>query len=586
MNTKFKICLIVLFTSLCGLNSCKQYYDPPLVFEPDPGQNLSRDRKVLLISIDGLAGLELKKYTPANMTKMLANAKYTYEGIADANTHDAASWTTLLSGKGSSKHGVTGNSFIAGEDGDDDDIHGHEGNGTSTGYISVYQRLLETGRSLKTLSVSSWNELDQYLFNLSDENGVVASDEAVKTKAVDRIKNGEDNLAFSVINFRDVNEAGKSGGFSLNNAAYKAALDQIDGYIGEILKAVSERKRNTKEDWLIIVTSNHGGIDRSYGGATFEERKVPLIFYNANFVKQEFVVESLGQFVQLGGPWGTPIRALVPADKATVFNFGTTGEYTVQLKINLKDRGGVWPGFFGKKGTTENTGSNPGWAFMFHDPVGGPNWRPIVGHQSAAPVSQLGSTPVKLQEWTTITMKIFEKDGKRYAKNFTNGSTPATAMEITGRNLQNNEPLILGGMKSWQSGNTANFDVSDIRIYKAALPDDYIVNTFCKGETKAGDEYYDKLIAYWPIREGSGDLLKDVVGGADFVFERSPLWSILPANFCNVQVEDKATNTQILLNAVDILPQVFYWLNVKTADSWGLEGKVFLDAYEKEFIGK
>ncbi|BDW78589.1 hypothetical protein BFINE_43840 [Bacteroides finegoldii DSM 17565] len=61
-------------------------------------------------------------------------------------------------------------------------------------------------------------------------------------------------------------EAGKSGGFSANNANYITALQHIDAYIGEFLQAIDERKNAFYEDWLVVVTSNHGGKeDGSYG---------------------------------------------------------------------------------------------------------------------------------------------------------------------------------------------------------------------------------------------------------------------------------------------------------------------------------
>lgn len=571
MNAKFKIWLIVLLTGLYTLNSCKQYYDPPLVFEPDPGQNLTKDRKVLLISIDGLAGLELKKYTPANITKMLANAKYTYEGIADANTHDAASWTTLLSGKGSSKHGVTGNSFIAGEDGEDDDIHDHEGNGTSTGYISVYQRLLETGRSLKTLSVSSWNELDQYLFNLSDENGVVASDEAVKNKAVDRIKNGEDNLSFSTINFRGVNDAGKSGGFSVENVRYKVALDQIDGYIGEILKAVSERKRIEMEDWLVILTSNHGGKDNSYGGATLEERKVPIIFYNSNFSKLEFKIPAFTN----GFRARNGINASIVATEAGRYNIGTSGDYTIQLKLMVHQFGTLNPAIISKQNNTGN--SDDGWSFIHN---GGIGWRfKIKGTQVTS------GQKFDVGKWYTLTARIYMDGATRKAQVFTDGEMAAEGNLGTAQG-NSTVPLNVGYSASYVGGALIQ-SVKDVKIYDTALPVDHIKQTYCRSENGNSDIYKSNLIGAWSVGDGIGNkLANDVLGAPDFAINGAYSWEFMQNDFCKLLTGEEDTKDEKLLYSVDILPQIFYWLHVTTADSWGLEGKVFLDAYEKEFIGK
>ncbi|KGE15667.1 alkaline phosphatase family protein [Sphingobacterium deserti] len=578
---KFKLFFTAVVVGSVLFGSCKSYFDPPLVFEEDPGPNTEKARKVLLISIDGLSGIELQDYMPTQLSTLLEHSKYTLDGIADANTGDASTWTTMLSGLGSGRHGVNGNDFDA--DVTDPDNPNHEGGGDG-GFIPVYQRLLETGRLYQSLSVTSWDLLYDNLFPLSDQRVLVQSDEEVKLTAVDSIKNSGDRLTFSTINFRSVNAAGIAGGFSLENAAYKAALDQVDTYIGEIVDAVEARQNYARENWLIIITSNHGGTDNSYGGASFEERKVPVIFYNERFEPLRLRAPDLGQFVSLTGPWSAPVRAAVPADKATAFNFGTAGGYTVQLKMKLKNRGDRWPTFFGKKKSSNYVNAEPGWLFMFYDPKEKPTWSPFIGDESGASINTSSNRGINTDQWTTLTMKIYEENGKRYVQGFTDGDKHEI-FEITGRNLENNEPLILGGMAGWIS-TTATFDVSDIRIYNAALPDEYITSTYCQAGLTEEDNYYKDLIAYWPIKEGAGGLLEDVIGDADFVFERPAIWTIGERNFCNLPPVADSENPQRIINQVDILPQIYYWLNMEPFDSWGLEGTVFLNAYEREFVGE
>lgn len=570
--------LLVVLIVLIIAGSCQKFADPALVFEEEPDVVVQKARKVLIISVDGLSGIELEKYVPQNIQKLLEHSKYTFSGMADAQTGDASTWATMLSGKSSANHGVHGNSFE--EEIDEDDPHGHNSSGGATGYVTFFLRLLEQGKNLKSFSATSWTELDENVMAYADTRILKSNDEEVKMIAIDTLKTN--NISFGVINFRDVNDAGVAGGFSLDNPAYKAAIDKVDSYIGEIRNAIESRSNFENEDWMIIVTANHAGTGNEYGGASFEERKVPIILYNANFVGQEFETPELAQFARLSGSWSAPVRALVPAEKATAFNFGTTGEYTVQLKMNLKSRGSSWPGFFGKKATTENTNARPGWAFMLYDPAESPKWRPFIGHQTSGPVSQLSNLQLQLEEWTTLTMKIYEADGKRYVRGFTNDNVH-TDFEITGRDLNNNEPLILGGMPGWIS-TTPTFDVSDIRIYNTALSDEYIKNTYCQDGTTASDTYYSNLIAYWPIKEGVGNLLKDIVGNADFVFERPTSWMISSPNFCNIPLNEDDARNQVLVYSIDILPQIAYWMGVTPQDSWALEGKLFLDRYEAEFL--
>ena len=40
---------------------------------------------------------------------------------------------------------------------------------------------------------------------------------------------------------------------------------------------MKNRSTFKNEDWLIIITSDHGGSKRSHGGQSIEEKKIPII---------------------------------------------------------------------------------------------------------------------------------------------------------------------------------------------------------------------------------------------------------------------------------------------------------------------
>jgi len=43
-------------------------------------------------------------------------------------------------------------------------------------------------------------------------------------------------------------------------------------------------------------------------------------------------------------------------------------------------------------------------------------------------------------------------------------------------------------------------------------------------------------------------------------------------------------DSEVLIQNVDLAAQVFYWLEVRPNENWGLEGSVFLSKYELEFL--
>jgi len=453
---KYNRNLIFFFSAvflLCLTAGCKKYFDPPLIFEKEPISSLKKDRKVLLISIDGLSGLELRKYMPPVMKSLLVNAKYTLDNFSDKNTGDASSWTTMLSGKSSTKHGVLGNSFEG--DGDEENPQGNSSNNISTGYITVYQRLLESGRILKSLSVSPWNDLDQQLFNLSDENGTVSSDLAAKEKAVDRIQNGPDRLAFAVINFRNLIKVGVENGFSMDNDAYKLSLDEIDGYLGEIIAAVKAREKYATEDWLIIVTSNHGGIGTDYGGSSFEERKVPVIYYNLNFQPLELLAPQLKNSLRLSTK-GNVETPLITATNSLPYDLQNKKEYTIMFKVfnNGLPSASNHAVVLGR--TTHAYSANRGWHFMIEGSSSGNRYRCLLGPGSGTSRINV-SNPISAQVnvWETVVLTLYFRDGKRYGQLYINGN-PGPEVDVTGQNLETNAANFFIGSGNVSSIGTFN----------------------------------------------------------------------------------------------------------------------------------
>lgn len=56
------------------------------------------------------------------------------------------------------------------------------------------------------------------------------------------------------------------------------------------MQAIDERKNAFYEDWLVVVTSNHGGKeDGSYGGNSAEERNTFGIFYYPHYTEQKML---------------------------------------------------------------------------------------------------------------------------------------------------------------------------------------------------------------------------------------------------------------------------------------------------------
>ena len=68
----------------------------------------------------------------------------------------------------------------------------------------------------------------------------------------------------------------------------------IDGYVGRIVDAIKEA--GIYENSIIIVTADHGGINKGHGGKTMEEMETPFIIAGKNIKKGGAFEESMMQF--------------------------------------------------------------------------------------------------------------------------------------------------------------------------------------------------------------------------------------------------------------------------------------------------
>lgn len=571
---KMMVAVLLLTVVACG-----KYYDPPMIFEEPPSGERPKDRKVLLISIDGLPGAVLSQSVPTNIASLLDNAKYSFDGFSDADTGDAASWTTMMAGTSSGRHGVHGNSYDPEDPDDPDDTH----NAPIIQYTTVFQRVLETGRRLKSLSVTSDASTDEYLFAFSDHRVIATSDLAVKDSAVNAISQTRE-LSFAVVNFRELLNIGKEGGFSRDNGAYVAALTTIDGYVGEIMTALRGRSTAAHEDWMVIVTSNHGADGDSYGGGSIEERTIPVIYHNANFQRLEFekanVVNSL--VISTKGDVQTPTISAVNSDTYDIKN---TGEYTIMFKVKNRTLPGGDSHAVILGRTNAAYGSPRGWQFMVQGANQSHRYRCLLGNGSATIAFVVhGTTRARANEWDAIALKIYADGGNRYARIYVNGEPAPDPVDITGRNHESAvaNMFVGSGNLSPQSVGTFNGEVNDLVFVNKVLSDEEIVAFSCLSEVGSSVPYWVNVTGYWPMKEGSGGTLAnyaDASVNTDFSFDRSRhFWSLGEAWACS------DTDASVILWSIDLLPQIFYWMNIEPHTSWGLEGSIFLDKFEREFI--
>jgi len=106
--------------------------------------------------------------------------------------------------------------------------------------------------------------------------------------------NEDNDYDLICVDFTGIDKAGHSYGFD-DNEHYRSALQIVDSYTVDLLDSIKHRKTFDKEDWLIILTTDHGGRLRNHGEQTPLERitwtavnkKIEITDELINYVKQD-----------------------------------------------------------------------------------------------------------------------------------------------------------------------------------------------------------------------------------------------------------------------------------------------------------
>lgn len=215
-----------------------------------------------MIGIDGLRA-DVVGMTPLPAIRRL-QAMGTYSFWANVQSSASAvsgpGWSSMFTGVEPSKHLVDGN-------GDLNDI----------AYPTVF-KLVKDNFGMKIAASVSWSPLVTQIIDHEnsatlDASYLASNDDAMAAKAEEWILSEEYDFVF--VDFDGPDAAGHSTGFDGYATVYQNRVRTTDALIGKLLDAVVNT--SSGEEWLIVVTSDHGGEGTGHGSEDAYNRKIPFM---------------------------------------------------------------------------------------------------------------------------------------------------------------------------------------------------------------------------------------------------------------------------------------------------------------------
>lgn len=561
--------ILSVVTVVVSWMACNKGYDRVLGKKDytDTTSAVAKNPKVLYIIVDGARGQSVRDANPPNIMGLTSDAIYCWNTVTDTSIGGLTNWADLLTGVHKEKHKVIG---------------GDVANSDLADYPIIFKYIRERNPNFRIAAFCSSDSLSKGLITDATVNKSYGGDDAaVQAGAISEL--GIDSTGLVMVEYGEVDAAGKKYGYDNSFPEYKSAILNVDGYIGKLLDALKKRKNFAGENWMVVVTSNHGGaftIDPGQDDHTilsdprinsFVIFSTPI--YLASFIDKPYTGNRYsGKAVELHGADSLAINATVP-DDLNDYDFADSVDFTIEFKIKTTANGNgysyQYPSILSKRASFDP--GVPGWCIFLEDQ----HWQINFGQVGKGNI-QVSGNDISDGNWHDIAVVVYISGAQRLVRTFTDGNFNNSGDITSMGNLNTPAPLTMGFLPG-SITNPADVYMTEVRIWNAALADATISQFAC--ETSLPDDHPNKnnLIGYWPAVDGQGGVIKDQSTlQHDFILSGAYSWNAFNDLICAPAGSDLASQ---MPQPVDVPTQILSWLQIPTFSQWGLDGRVWTTNY-------
>jgi len=520
--------------------------------------------KVLYIIADGARGESVRDAEAPNINSLLEHSIHTWKSLSDENAEgDGANWANMLTGVGQDKHRIVGNQFE---------------NNNLQDFPVVFRRVKQAVPNSDIRTFTTSPQFHEYLTQGADVRQVLGDDQAVKDAVIQAL--AVDTITFVTGHLSDIDAAGAAHGYDLSVPEYRDAILRFDSQIGEILAALRARPEYAQENWLVVITSSRGGDfeipEHQNDNTIFSNPKVNTFTimhasrYSTRFIGTPYLGNRFqGDFVRFSGQR----KAQVTAGDNSIYNLGTTA-FTIELKVkkNIGPNNNYrfyYPSILGKRPEWSSGWASNGWVIFLEDNF----W--MFNARGPGDGNQIRGAALADATWNSIAVVGVIRDNQRYIRTYTNGNFD-NETNVTGWGSFDNDALLTMGYIQGNGHGEPDVYLSDVRIWKVALPDDVIRQYSCEVGVDPGHPYFDFLAGHWMVVGDSEDTIHDSgpLGSHMTLSGGDVSWDRLAEYLCAPSSDDLGT---FVPRSVDIPAQIVSWFRIARQESWQFDGRVWLD---------
>ncbi|TWF39107.1 type I phosphodiesterase/nucleotide pyrophosphatase [Chitinophaga polysaccharea] len=239
-------------------------------------------KHVILIGMDGFGAYCFPKVDNPNMKQMMQDGAWTLQARSVLPSSSAVNWASMVMGAGPELHGYTE------WDSKKPELPSRELDQYGM-FPSIYTLLREQKPSSEIGVIYSWSGIG-YLFPKAAVNKDMAchdNDSLATAAAITYIKEKKPDFLF--VHLDEPDHTGHNIGHNI--LPYFDQVHKNDVLLGQILQAVKDA--GMWDNTIILLTADHGGINKGHGGKTMEEMQVPWIIRGPGIAKNKEIKSSV-----------------------------------------------------------------------------------------------------------------------------------------------------------------------------------------------------------------------------------------------------------------------------------------------------
>lgn len=245
-----------------------------------------RAAHVVLIAIDGWGAYSVPKAKIPHIRSVMERGCYTLHDRSVLPSASAINWASMFMGVGTELHGYTTWGSRTPE------IPSRVVNARGI-MPTIFSVLREQEPEADVACLYEWDGIKYVVDTLALSHHAQANEkdeDELCRMAVGYIDSHRPRLL--AVCFDQLDHTGHAEGH--DTPAYYAKLEQLDGYVGQILDAI--RRAGMWDDTVVILTADHGGTGKGHGGITLAEMEVPFIIAGKGIRRGGEFEESMMQY--------------------------------------------------------------------------------------------------------------------------------------------------------------------------------------------------------------------------------------------------------------------------------------------------